>query len=51
MVDDGIVAITLLEPVGFECEIAFKLDVLLEKVFWSILPEVSKGELFITLTK
>ena len=36
VVDDGIVAITLLEPVEFEFEIAFKLDVLLEEVFWSI---------------
>ena len=51
MADDRIVAIALLEPVGFELEIAFKLDILLEEVFWSVLLEVSKGELCITLTK
>ena len=50
MADDRIVAIALLEPVGFELEIAFKLDILLEEVFWSVLLEVSKGELCITLS-
>ena len=51
VVDDGIVSIELLEPVEFEFGIAFKLDVLLEEAFWSILFEVSKGALCTTLTK